>query len=115
MIKDCTAEDLQQIRQWNKARRTLLWKGVCLPKGHKVLRDEKMGSSGLALIELGVPWEPFEFVQQTAELRHPFDKPVVVPPVVAEAIWRCATVGPTRLNAEREATTAYYKQRSEDL
>ena len=114
-VKGCSQVEMERITAWSKGRCGMIWKRMALTKGHKLLDSVKDGVSGLTTVSIGVPWEPLEFVRQAEGLMHPFDRPVIVPPAVAEAIWRCAVLGPTRLCREREETTRYYKDLSAKL
>jgi len=49
------------------------------------------------------------------QVRHPFDSPATVPPLVAEALWRCAIEGPSVTMAKRESTISWYAKVKKEL
>ena len=93
----------------------MLWQGLQLSKGHRVLSLIKDGKTGEGTAEIGMPWTTEEFVQQALQCDHPFDRRVRVPPAVAKAMAYIAREGPVGIKEKRERTIRYWEKRRSEL
>ena len=92
--------------------------------GEKNVGGSSQVGSPVALDKLGLPVQdhegeviltPLEFLNKAKKLVHPFDRPVVVPPKVAAAICRSASLGPGALANHRSTTLKYYENKASSL
>jgi hypothetical protein len=67
-----------------------------------------------AVLKVGEPWTPEEFVSQAEAVVHPFDA-VVAPDAVLRNIFALLTLGPVGLAAARAETLAHWKERAVEL
>lgn len=113
---EVSAAATEAIKEWHKSGKPNLdWEGVSLGKGYGLLSSVKNGRTGLSRIEVGLPWDTEEFVEQARGCKHPFDRTIRVPPAVAKAMATIARKGPAGIKEKREQTIDFWKSRKKEL
>ena len=112
-LKAEQVEDLKALLSSKMTPKT--WQGVNLPEGSKVHKVLEVGNSGLCTVEVGIGWSVSEFTNASTKVMHPYDVPVVVPKVVAKALWQSAVQGPEATIRKRQEVVERYREISRNL
>jgi hypothetical protein len=59
--------------------------------------------------------DPIDFVNNAKRLKHPFDKPVKLPPSLVQTLGRMAELGPHDLGPHRQKSIEPYQWKEEEL
>ena len=100
----CTVEEADEIMEWAKNPKEMIWKEHSMTEGHKILSIAKVGEGRLRFVTVGLPWTSDEFVEAAAKVNHPFDREAAVPPAIAKALFNLASQGPSQTKQKRTTT-----------